>query len=224
MPWKETCVMDERLLLVAQYRDGRIPMTELCRAAGVSRKTAYKWIARHAAEGAGGLGDRSKAPHVQARQTAAAVVEQLVALKRQRPRWGPKKLVAILRERHPEMSWPATSTVSGILDARCLVKRRKRRRQAPPYPHPLQPCAAPNEVWTIDFKGQFKTGDGVYCYPLTIADGYSRFVLGCTGFFKIDQRQVQPQFQRVSRNTGCRRRFVATTVHRSRIAAWGSPG
>ena len=202
MPWTETCVMDERLLLVAQYRDGRIPMTELCRAAGVSRKTAYKWLARYAAEGAAGLQDRSRAPHVQGRQTPAEVAEHLVALKRQRQLWGPKKLVAVLRERHPEIAWPAVSTVSAILDARGLVKRRKRRNRTPPYPHPLQPCTAPNDVWTTDFKGQFKTGDGAYCYPLTIADGCSRFVLGCAGFRQIDHRQVIPQFQRAFEEYG----------------------
>jgi len=137
MPWKETSVMDERLELVKRYWEGQVPMTELCRCAGISRKTAYKWVARYEAEGRAGLADRSRAAHVQARQTPAAVVERLVALKHQHRSWGPKKLVAVLRAREPEVAWPAPSTVSAILDARGLVKRRQQRRQTPPYPEPL---------------------------------------------------------------------------------------
>jgi transposase-like protein len=163
MSWKETCVMDERLLLVARYREGRLPMTELCRQAGVSRKTAYKWLQRFAADGAAGLVNRSRAPHVQARQTPKDVAEQVVTFKRKHRSWGPKKLVAALRKLEPKVAWPAPSTVSEILDAHGLVKRRKRRLKTPRYPHPLLACEAPNEVWTADFKGQFKTGNGVYC-------------------------------------------------------------
>ena len=179
MPWKETCVMDERMLLVARYREGRRPLTEICRDAGISRKTAYKWLARFVAEGAAGMTNRSRAPHVQARQTPEDVVDQIVALKRDHLTWGPKKLVAALRRRTPKVAWPAPSTVSEILDARGLVKRRKRRSRTPPYRHPLLPFEAPNDVWSADFKGQFKTGNGAYCYPLTIADGFSRFLLTC---------------------------------------------
>ena len=197
MPWKETCVMDERLVLVKRYREGQVPMAELCRCAGISRKTAYKWVARYAAEGRAGLEDRSRAPHVQARQTPLAVIEELVALKQKHRSWGPKKLVAVLRSREPEVAWPAPSTVSAILDARGLVKRRKSRRQTPPYPEPLSACDAPNEVWSADYKGQFKTGDGRYCYPLTLADGCSRFVLGCHGLVQVNRIYAQPIFQRV---------------------------
>ena len=202
MPWKETCVMDERLLLVLRYREGQIPMVELCRCAGISRKTAYKWVARYDAEGRAGLQDRSRAPHVQARQTPAAVIERLVALKQDHRSWGPKKLLAVLRAREPEVAWPAPSTVSAILDARGLVKRRQQRRQTPPYPEPLSACEAPNEVWSADYKGQFKTGDGQYCYPLTLTDGCSRFVLGCQGLAQVNREYAQPVFLRVFEEYG----------------------
>lgn len=187
--------MDERLTLIAQYRAGDVPMVELCRRAGVSRKTAYKWLARYVVEGRAGLIDRSRAPHVQVRQTPDWVVKRLVAFKQQHPSWGPKKLVAALRRRDAQVAWPAPSTVSAILDAHGLVKRRKRRQHVPPYELPLQPITAPNEVWTADFKGQFKTGRD-YCYPLTIADGFSRFVLGCEAYVELTRKLTQPGFQR----------------------------
>lgn len=202
MPWKETCVMDERMLLVARYREGRRPLTEICRDAGISRKTAYKWLARFVAEGAAGMTNRSRAPHVQARQTPQDVVDQIVALKRDHLTWGPKKLVAALRRRKPKVAWPAPSTVSEILDARGLVKRRKRRSRTPPYRHPLLPFEAPNDVWSADFKGQFKTGNGAYCYPLTIADGFSRFLLTCEANVQVNHCYTQPGFQRAFEEYG----------------------
>jgi len=201
MPWKETCVMDERLLLVALYREG-IPMTDACRRAGVSRKTGYKWIARFAAQGAAGLADHSRARHVQGRRTSEDVVKRLVALKRKHMGWGPKKLVAVLRQQEPEIAWPAPSTVSEILKVQGLVKARKRRLKVPLYLSPLQPCDAPNDVWTADFKGQFRTGNGVYCYPLTIADGCTRFVLGCEAFVQVNHCYTQPGFQRAFKKYG----------------------
>lgn len=230
MPWKETCVMDERLVLVGLYREGRISMTEIARQAGVSRKTAYKWVARFAAEGSAGLIDRSRAPRVQAQQTSEAVVERLVAMKRDRrfARWGPKKLVAWLRRNEPNVDWPAPSTVSGILDRHGLVKRRKRRQQAPPYAFPLDPCEAPNDVWTADFKGQFKTGSGAYCYPLTIADGCSRFLLHCGGLPRISYPAVQRGFQRAFEEYGLPKAirtdngppFANRGLGISRLSAW----
>ena len=230
MPWKETCVMDERLLLVGLYRDGRIPMTEICRQAGISRKTAYKWVARFAAEGSAGLEDRSRAPHVQAHKTPEAVVERLLAMKRKKRyrHWGPKKLVAWLRREEPAVDWPAPSTVSEILDLHGLVKRRKRRQKAPPYGFPLDPCEAANDVWTADFKGQFKTGNGAYCYPLTIADGCTRFLFECRGLAQIHYASVQRGFQRAFEEYGLPKAirtdngppFANRGLGISRLSAW----
>ena len=230
MPWKETCVMDERLTMVALYRNGRIPMTEICDQAGVSRKTAYKWIARFAEEGVAGLEDRYRAPHVQAHKTPAAVVGRLVSMKRDKRyrHWGPKKLVAWLRREEPAVDWPAPSTVGEILDQHGLVRRRKRRQKAPPYPFPLDPCEAANDVWTADFKGQFKTGNGEYCYPLTIADGCTRFLFECGGLRQIHHGSVQRGFQRAFEEYGLPKAirtdngppFANRGLGISRLSAW----
>lgn len=202
MPWRETRVMDERLRLVMGYRGGEIGMAELCRSAGISRKTGYKWLERYAAEGEAGLLDRSRAPHVQARQVEEAVVRQVLALKRRHPDYGPKKLRALLERERPEVDWPAVSTLGNVLAAHGLVRRRKPRRRTPPYPHPLQPMSHPNAVWTADFKGQFSTADGRLCYPLTIADGYSRYLISCRAMPEINRERVWRGFEQAFREYG----------------------
>lgn len=179
MPWLETSPMTERMQLVAEYQRGVVPLAELARRAGVSRKTAYKWIARFEAAGALGLQDQSRRPRTCPQATAPAAVEALLALRRRHPTWGPKKLLHVLRQRHPEMPWPARSTAADVLARHGLVVSPRRVRR-PGHPgRPRTPMTAPNEIWTIDFKGQFRTGDGRYCYPLTVMDGFSRYLLAC---------------------------------------------
>ena len=202
MPWRETSVMDERLQLVRAYRRGEVAMAELCRQAGISRKTAYKWVERHRLQGIDGLVDRSRAPRVQGRQVAEALVRSIVTLKRRRRNYGPKKLLALLRERQPKVNWPSASTISAILDAEGLVKRQRRRRTTPAYPDVLRPTTHANAVWTADIKGQFRTGDRQWCYPLTIADGYSRFVLCCRGMPDLTGNLVWPGFESAFRQYG----------------------
>ena len=180
MPWRELEPMEQRLELIREYTSGLLTMTELVAQYGVSQKTAYKWLARYEAHGVAGLGDRSRRPHHSPHATAAAVMEAVVACRRRHPRWGAKKLLGVLRRRHPEVAWPARSTVCDHLKARGFVRTRKRRPPATsPARSPLTRAAAPNEVWTTDFKGEFRTGDGYYCYPLTLRDAFSRFVLRC---------------------------------------------
>ncbi len=180
MPWRELEPMEQRLELIREYTSGVLTMTELVAQYGVSQKTAYKWLARYEAHGVAGLGDRSRRPHQSPHATAADVMEAVLACRRRHPRWGAKKLLAVLRRRHPDVAWPARSTVCDHLKARGLVRTRKRRPPAPsPWRSPLTRAAAPNDVWTTDFKGEFRTGDGYYCYPLTVRDAFSRFVLRC---------------------------------------------
>ena len=179
MPWKETCPMDERLSFVTDYLRGVAPMTVLCELYGISRKTGYKWVGRFREFGPPGLRDRSRARHGRDSRIAACVVEEIVALRRARPFWGPRKLRAVLMRRSPDVSWPAASTIGDLLRGHGLVRPRRRRRRAIVTHRRFRDAVAPNEVWCIDFKGWFRTGDGERCDPLTITDAHSRYVLAC---------------------------------------------
>jgi putative transposase len=197
MPWRETCPMEQRLEFVREYGSDLFTMTELAAQYGISRKTGYKWLAQYEAEGARGLGDRSRRPHHSPHATDADIVEQLIALRRRHPRWGAKKLLAVAARRTRRAEWPSRSTVCTLLKQHGLVTAR-RRRARPPHtpPLPLAPITAVKDVWTTDFKGEFRTGDGVYCYPLTLRDGFSRFVLRCDGLLARTVDATRDRFAR----------------------------
>lgn len=168
MPWSQLSPMDQKTQFIADYLRRSLSITELCQQYGISRKSGYKWIERYAREGPPGLGERSRRPHVCPTQTPEAIVQALIEARERHPSWGAKKLLALLSRRHPDRAWPARSTVCDILERHGLVRKPRRRRRVG---HPGQPSAtmsAPNAVWCADFKGQFKTRDGVYCYPLTV--------------------------------------------------------
>lgn len=178
MPFRASCVMDQRLRFVGDALRGWWSMTALCEAYGISRETGYKWLARYRAEGPAGLAERSRAPHRPAHALDAAVVEAIVALRRQRRRWGPNKLKAHLERDRPETAWPAASTMGELLKRKGLVEPRRRRPPAAPPARQVAPEAtAPNERWSIDFKGWFRTRDGARCDPLTLTDAHSRYIL-----------------------------------------------
>lgn len=179
MAWKEICYMDERLAFISDWLRGELPMTVLCESYAISRKTGYKWTARYRDEGAGGLHDRSRAPHCHGRRMAAEIAEAVLALRRQRPHWGPRKLRAWLLREHPGTAWPAASTMGDLLREHGLSQPRRQRRRALPVSQPFGAITAANDVWCIDFKGWFRTRDGQRCDPLTITDGHSRFLLVC---------------------------------------------
>jgi putative transposase len=202
MPWQETCAMTERMRLMLAVTSGAVTMAEACRQAGVSRKTGYKWRARFVAEGAAGLRARARAPRRRP-QTVPAVVREAVLTQRARhPTWGPKKLVAALREEQPGVRWPAPSTAGDLLKRAGLVVPRRWRRRAPPRTEPLAHATAPNVVWCADFKGDFRLGDGTRCYPLTISDARSRFLLRCQALPATDTGRVQPLFAATFREYG----------------------
>jgi putative transposase len=179
MPWNHTDAMKERRKLIDDYLSGDYGLTDLARKYGISRKTVYKWIERHEQEGFAGLGDRSRAPHCQPRAIAQEVVDHVLRLKQQWPRWGAPKLLARLQQEIGALNCPSESTVSEILKRHGLSFVAKRRRHATPSSQPLQHAMGPNAVWSADFKGWFYTGDGSKCYPLTLSDAYSRYLLRC---------------------------------------------
>jgi transposase InsO family protein len=195
----ETNVVKERAAFVADFESGHWSMTELCERYGITRPTGYKWVQR---AGAGeGYRDRRRAPHRCPHRTTAAIEAQIVAA-REQYRWGATKLVAILRGRAPELRWPARSTVNDILDRHALLSKRRRRTRWPhPGGGPVQ-TARPNQVWPADFKGQFKTGDGRYCYPLTVTDHFSRRLLVCRGLRGVTTAETQPVFRALFRRVG----------------------
>jgi len=179
MPWKEICRMDERLRFIAEHTKGELPMTTLCASFGISRETGYELVRRYQAEGVAGLIPRSRAPHHPGRTMPTAIAAAIVALRRKRPHWGPKKLRATLQRLEPRTLWPAASTIGDLLHRTALSEPRRRRRTAEPMTQPFLPVGAPNDLWCIDYKGWFRTADGTRCDPLTITDADSRFLIDC---------------------------------------------
>jgi transposase InsO family protein len=202
MPWQETDPVDQRSRFLDAFLAGGFSFTELCERAQVSRKTGYKWIARYDAEGRAGLADRSRAPHHCPHRIEPAVAALIVSARRKHPDWGPGKLLDWLAPRHPDVEWPAVSTAGDLLKREGLIKRR-RPRYRPEHPGVVPPVThAPNDLWTADFKGHFRTGDGRYCYPLTILDLHSRYLLTCHGLRSTESRMARPIFERAFREYG----------------------
>lgn len=194
MPWRETCVMEERMKFVCEYLNGAGSISSLCRAYGVSRKTGYKWLGRYRSDGICGLEERSRAPHRHPQAVAEEVAVAVLSVRRRHKSWGPRKVRAWLMDRHPGMCWPAASTIGTLFDRAGLTVPRRRRHRVPPHTSPLAHCAAPNDVWTVDFKGWFKTGDGMRCDPLTLQDADSRYLLRCRVLERLTCDLVWPQF------------------------------
>ena len=194
--------MTERARFVALHAEGLYSTADLATRFGVSRKTAYKWLARYHDGGLDALADQRSARHSQHAKTDPAVEALVVAARQAHPTWGPRKLVPWLAKRHPGVALPAASTVGAILKRHGLVEPRRRRRVAAhPGSRPLV-ADTPCDVWTADYKGQFKTGDGVYCFPLTVCDAHSRYVLACEGHDSVKQTGALRVFDRLFHEHG----------------------
>jgi transposase InsO family protein len=193
--------MGERMSFIVDSQRGEMSFAALCRYYGVSRETGYKWIGRYAADGIDGLKDRSRAPHHHPHAVSAADAAAIVAMRLAQPSWGPKKILARLRVTQPERAWPVESTIAALLDRRGLVKHRRRRRTVPSG-SPLSACAAANDVWGIDFKGWFRTGDGRRCDPLSVSDLATRYVVRLQAFERIDGEEVWPVLDAAFREYG----------------------
>lgn len=201
MPWRETWAMDQRVRFVIAASESGAVMAQVCRDFGISRETGYKWHKRYQLEGLEGLVDRSRAPHRHGRALDGVV--RAAALKlHERYRWGAKKLRHKFREHHPELRLPAVSTIADWLAKEGLTTKRQRRQRCPVYEHPLSPADGPNAVWTVDFKGWFYTGDGSRCDPLTLSDGFSRYLLRCQIVARADDKHVRPVFEAAFREFG----------------------
>jgi transposase InsO family protein len=200
MPWKETCAMDQRVQFVGAWLSGRYTKSALCGHFGISRPTGDKWIRRHELLGVDGLKERSRAPHSQPNKVSEALCERIVQAKLEHPDWGPKKVLDWLRARGPGVVWPADSTGGEILRRAGLVKAR--RRAVPPHEAPFADCGQSNAVWAVDFKGDYRLGGGRRCYPLTLSDAFSRYLLLCRGLARPSAAMVRPWFEWVFREYG----------------------
>jgi putative transposase len=202
MPWLETDVVKERTRFVLAYESGLYQMSELCERFGISRETGYTMWRRYQAEGLAGLQDRSRAPRSSPHKTSSSVERALLLARKAHPTWGPVTLLDYLRRTQPSLQLPAASTAGEILKRAGLVEPRKPRRRARHPGRPYVEMGAPNDVWTADFKGQFRMRNGRYCYPLTVVDGYSRYVFACRGRYSTEYVGARSVFRTLFRDYG----------------------
>jgi transposase InsO family protein len=201
MPWKECSVMDERLRFVAQLLDGEA-MSEVCRAFGISRKTGYKIFERYKEYGLEALTDRSRRPVRYANQLPPQIESLVVAAKRDKPHWGARKIRELLvRRLDGDIRVPAKSTIHAVLHRHGLVKVAGRPRHRATGT-PLSTGAAPNDLWSADFKGEFKLGNGRYCFPLTVTDHASRYLLLCEALESTRENLAITAFEQLFQERG----------------------
>jgi len=201
MPWLETNPVLERRHFVHDAISGHWSMSELCLRYRVSRVTGYKWLERYRQGGDGCLLDHSRAPFSSPNQTPPELVKLILA-ENERFGWGARKVRKRLSDRYPQRHWPARSTIADILARNGRVRpRRSRRRWKHPGGAPFNTTAA-NQVWTVDFKGQFRMRNGLYCYPLTVVDHFSRYLLCCQGLLDTRETGVKAQFRGLFRRYG----------------------
>lgn len=204
MPWKETCAVSERIRLVELVIEDGVPIAEASRLVGVARKCAYKWLERFREGGLSALADRSRARHSQEHATSDRVKDLLIDLRRSTGD-GPRKLLWLARRKHPTLELPSASTVSSILKSAGLVTGRRCRRRDSALHGPVgpyRPGERPNEQWTVDFKGQFRLGDRSLCYPLTVQDDATRYVLCVEAHASTSSSPVESSFVRIFRKHG----------------------
>jgi len=187
MPWSESNLMDERLKFVARLLDGE-KMAKLCREFGISRKTGYKIYNRYKDCGLDGLKNHSRRPYRHANKLPFQIERSILKLKRDRPGWGAPKIREKLLRKYPQIKPPAISTIHAVLDRHGLVKRKKTRRYRAKGTD-LKDARQVNELWCADYKGEFLLGNHKYCYPLTITDYRSRFLITCEGL-GVDEGSV----------------------------------
>jgi putative transposase len=221
--------MDQKTQFIADYLRRLLSVTELCELYGISRKTGYKWIDRYLYHGPAGLEERSRRPRHSVNETPPEIVAALLEVRRRHPTWGAKKLLAIVHKRHPRWPLPCRSTVCDILRRNGMVRKPRQRRRIGHPGKPNTAILAPNDLWSADFKGQFKTRDGIYCYPLTVTDGFSRYLLGCQALYSTAVAGAKPVFTRLFKEYGLPYRirtdngvpFATNTLARlSALSAW----
>lgn len=200
MSWEVRSVMDQKEEFILLWKSGKFSVTNLSENFKISRTTAYKFINRYSEFGFPGLKEKSKKPKHSPNKTPHYIEEKLIEL-RGKHSWGPRKLRVLLEGEFPGVKLPSESTISLILKRNGLVKSRKRHHKTEPR-NPIFDPKEPNEVWSADFKGKFRMGNGVYCYPLTIADSKSRYVFSAKGMLNPTGKNAKEEFIKVFRHYG----------------------
>jgi putative transposase len=202
MPWREIRPMDSKLQFISFALESHLSMTELCSIFSISRKTGYKWLARYIEEGPDGLNEKSRAPNYIPHKTSKQVADFIVSCRRKHPSWGARKITQKAEQVAPKLGLPSETTINNIIKCEGLT-RKKRKRRKPGHPgRPSTTAEKHNDIWTTDYKGEFKTKDGEYCYPLTILDEYSRYLLKCQGLPSTGYVGAFKAFKRAFREYG----------------------
>ena len=201
MPWKETTTMDQKIEFICEWKSDKYTITELCKAFGISRPTAYKLINRFEKFGIEGLIEKSKAPRNHPNKTKKEVEEKIICLKGKHPDWGAKKFRRLLFNDFVEEDIPSVITIHNILYRNGLVSPQKKVRRVKPV-FPIFDPKQCNEVWSADYKGKFLMGNKKYCHPLTISDTKSRYLFTAKAILKEDFISAKTEFTRVFRKYG----------------------
>ncbi len=209
MPWHETDAVNERLKFVAAAQRGHSTMTELCARFGISRKTGYKLLDRYRSDGAGALSDRSRAPRTHPNQTAPELEGAILRVRKAQPTWGSKKILAVLSRDWAGESLPARSTVDSILKRAGVVATRRSRRRRHEHAAPIVNASVPNDVWSIDYKGWFRVGDGTRCDPLTLNDVCTRMSIECRAMVAPKLEDVRLRLEEVFFEYGLPRNMLS---------------
>ena len=205
MPWRESSPMSERFAFIVACLNRTEGIVALCDRFGISEKTGHKWLQRFKTEGVDGLANRSRAPQHQPHRMSAAVAAKIVKLRRKYPQYGAAKLRDWLTQHHPTERWPAASSVGELLQRAHLIRAKRRRHHAAERAAldgaPTR-ALEPNMVWTADFKGEFRLRSGGYCYPLTVLDLHTHYLLGCTALGTTAVATTRQVFVRLFREYG----------------------
>lgn len=201
MPWETRCRVSERMKFVSRLKNGE-RMSDLCKEFGISRKTGYKLKERYERLGPEGLFDGHRAPQKIPHRTAGPIRELLIETRKAHPTWGARKLREVILRSQPEVGLPAASTITEILLRAGLVEKRRRRRRPSSPPTGRVEVNEPNDMWCTDYKGEFRLGNGRYCYPLTITDQVSRYILACEGFERIETDAARAVFEQLFKKYG----------------------
>lgn len=209
MPWTEVKPMEQKILFIADFWRRRYSLSELCRQYGISRKTGYKWVERYRLDGADGLHDQSRKPKNCPHRTPYVIRKDIIALRKKgHPAFGPKKIKILLARKYHADEIPSLTTIYNLLRQEGLIAKRKTHRHITRYDRPVRHANEPNDVWTADYKGQFAVGTSQWCYPLTVLDDKSRYLLACKALRSTNTEDAKREFERLFNEYGLPERIL----------------